>query len=158
MNCSTVGSARKASITNRLEFIWLSLFRASMCSQGQSFPTVPLPAGSCTEVQTLAVPTQPEGRQAQHLLNSVGAVPACFKGKLYPVFIPAYKAWKGLGGQTSTTVISGRIKQNSNSWAEWASPCLITNGFGNKQKREQSQWKTSLFLSGSCSGCVETAA
>lgn len=76
----------------RLEFIWLSLFRASMCSQGQSCPAVPLPAGSCMEVQTLAVPKQPGGRQAQHLLNSVAAVPACFKGKLYPVFIPAYKA------------------------------------------------------------------
>lgn len=77
---------------NRLESIWLFLFRASICSQGQSFPAVPFPAGSCTEVQTLAVPKQPGGPQAQHLLNSVGVVPAFFKGKLYPVFIPAYKA------------------------------------------------------------------
>lgn len=77
---------------NRLEFIWLFLFRASICSQGQNFPAVPLPAGSCTEVQTLAVPMQPGGLQVQHLLNSVGVVPTCFKGKLYPVFIPAYKA------------------------------------------------------------------
>lgn len=61
-------------------------------SQGQSFPAVPFPAGSCSGVQTLAVPVQPGGRQAQHLLNSVGAMPARFKGKLYPVFIPAYKA------------------------------------------------------------------
>lgn len=61
-------------------------------SLGQSFLAVPIPAGSCTEVQILADQTQPGGRQAPHLLNSVGVVPACFKGKVYPVFIPAYKA------------------------------------------------------------------
>lgn len=85
-------SGRKASIMNRLEFIWLSLFRASMCLRVRTF--LLFPAGSCTEVQTLAVPTQPRDRQAQHLLNSVGAVPACFKGKLYPCVYTSLQGMK----------------------------------------------------------------
>lgn len=81
------------SIHDEQATVHLAFFvQGKPASLDQSFLLLPLPAGSCTEVQTLTDQTQPGGRQALHLLNCVGAVPACFKGKFYPVFIPAYKA------------------------------------------------------------------
>lgn len=145
-------------MVNGLEFILLTLFRTIMCLWVTAFLQCLFLPSLALRSKPLQTKLSPGVDKHLHLLDSMGTVPACFKGKFYPVFIPAYKAWKGLGGHTSTTVISGRIKQKSNSWAEWASPHLITNGFGNKQRQVQSQWKTSLFLPGSCSGCVETSA